>query len=248
VKGVQRIVRRVPPSSRTALVAAAAAIVAIEHFVPFGRLLLYPFTLLSTWVHEMGHGLAALAVGGTFERLEIFADASGLAYSSVVPGWRAALSAAGGLLAPPLAGGLILGFAQGPRRAGAVLASLAAALVVSLALWVRNATGLVSLLPLALAAAAAARLGGDLRLFFAQFIAVVLSLDTLTRMLGYVFVSTARVGGVERASDIALVARGFGGPQILWGLLVAAVALGLLAGGLWLAFRPRRPSSPLRTS
>ena len=31
---------------------------------PWGPLILYPFTLFTTWVHEMGHGLTALAFGG----------------------------------------------------------------------------------------------------------------------------------------------------------------------------------------
>ena len=43
---------------------------------------LYPFTLLGTWVHEMGHGLGALLCGGRFDRLEIFEDASGLAFTA----------------------------------------------------------------------------------------------------------------------------------------------------------------------
>ena len=31
--------------------------------VPYGDTLLYPFTLLATWFHEMGHGLASMLLG-----------------------------------------------------------------------------------------------------------------------------------------------------------------------------------------
>ena len=41
-------------------------ILALQGLVPYGGYLLYPFTLLSTWVHEMGHGVTALLrIGGT---------------------------------------------------------------------------------------------------------------------------------------------------------------------------------------
>ena len=46
-----------------------------------GSLVLYPFTILATWFHEMGHGLAAMLTGASFERLLIFPDGSGVAQS-----------------------------------------------------------------------------------------------------------------------------------------------------------------------
>ena len=36
-----------------------------------GRFILYPFTILGTWFHEMGHGVTAMLMGGSFEQLEI---------------------------------------------------------------------------------------------------------------------------------------------------------------------------------
>ncbi|MCU1281119.1 MAG: hypothetical protein JWM53_4665, partial [bacterium] len=89
-------------SSRRALVFAVAIAWLLEHVVPFGRLLLCPFTLLATWVHETGHGLAALATGGQFVRLVIFADASGFAESRVSSPAATAIMCLGGLWAPPL--------------------------------------------------------------------------------------------------------------------------------------------------
>ena len=49
------------------------------YLIPFGQLLAYPLMLLSTLFHELGHGIAAVAVGGSFESLAIFADGSGVA-------------------------------------------------------------------------------------------------------------------------------------------------------------------------
>ena len=69
--------------TKAALVWSIALTLAL-YLVPFGQLLAYPLVLLSTLVHEVGHGLAALAVGGRFERFVMFADASGMAFSTGV--------------------------------------------------------------------------------------------------------------------------------------------------------------------
>ena len=38
----------------------------------FGYYLLYPFTILGTWFHEISHGIAAMILGAHFSKLEIF--------------------------------------------------------------------------------------------------------------------------------------------------------------------------------
>lgn len=43
----------------------------------FGQLALYPVTLLVTFLHELGHALAALLSGGQVEGLHVSADGSG---------------------------------------------------------------------------------------------------------------------------------------------------------------------------
>ena len=57
----------------------------------------------------MGHGLTALILGGHFTELKIFSNASGLAYSYAGDGVPSGLVAAGGLLAPPIVGALLIG-------------------------------------------------------------------------------------------------------------------------------------------
>ena len=212
-------------SSRAALITAAIVTLVLEHFIPFGGLVVYPFTLLTTWVHETGHGLLALAVGGHFRSLEIFWDASGVAHTVENPGWPIAVVCLGGLLAPPLVGAIVLAVAR----------------ALSLALWVRSPAGYFAVpLVAALLVAVVLRGSPNRRLVAAHFLAVQLALDTLGRMLHYVFVPTAMSGGHESRSDIALIADNLGGHYLLWGLLVAGVALALLAAGLWAAWRKPR--------
>jgi hypothetical protein len=234
-------------SSRRSLIYAVAIAWLLEHVVPFGSLVLYPFTLLATWVHETGHGIAALATGGHFDKLEIFADASGLAHTREVGNVAIAITCLGGMLAPPLVGAIVLAVARGPRRARITLVVLALAMLVTLALWVRSATGLI-VVPLcaALLGWAASSWEPGRRLVLAQFIAVMLALDTVGRMVGYAMASKATVGGEEHTSDVAAVADALGGHHWLWGALVITVALALLAVGLWIAWRPQRTSPPPR--
>ena len=130
-----------PPSVRRALVIAVIAYFVIHAFIPFGTTLLYPLTLFATWVHEMGHGLTALALGGRFSSLDIYANASGLALTTSNGPWQSGVVAMGGLLAPPLVGAALLAISRGPKRAQAILIALAVALVASLAIWVRSTTG-----------------------------------------------------------------------------------------------------------
>ncbi len=62
-------------------------------FIPWLGWLNYPFRLLLTIVHELGHGLAALLTGGEFIRFVIFSDGSGLA--TTAGGWRWVIIPAG---------------------------------------------------------------------------------------------------------------------------------------------------------
>jgi hypothetical protein len=226
-------------SSRRTLLVAAAIAWLLEHVVPFGRLVLYPFTLLATWVHETGHGLAALATGGAFDRLVIYADASGFANVRVSSPAATAIMSLGGLWAPPLVGAVLLAVARGPRRARLALFTLTLLMLVTLALWVRSPAGFIAVPACAaLLGWAALRWQPEHRLVLTQFIAITLALDTLGRMVGYALSSTATVGGHVEKSDVAAIADALGGHYLAWGLVVIAVALGLLALGLWVAWRP----------
>ena len=44
----------------------AGVLVVFAPALPFGNYLIYPFMILATWFHEMGHGLTALAFGYEF--------------------------------------------------------------------------------------------------------------------------------------------------------------------------------------
>lgn len=235
---------------RHAVLIATALIFAIALWVPFGRWLLYPLTLFVTWIHEMGHGLAALAAGGTFLRLEIFSNASGLAWAGAAPGWASAAVSAGGLLGPAFFAAAVLGTVHGPKRARVFLLSLAGAMILSTVIWIRSATGIIVVPLLALLLGWVGwrgfREAPERRVIIAQGLAVVAAIDTLTRMVSYVFMKQVTVDGEVRLSDIGNFAENVGGWYVLWGLAFTVVACGLLGLGAWLAWRvPQAQPAPV---
>ena len=182
-----------PASSRSALVIATIVYFTIHTFVPFGGTILYPLTLLATWVHEMGHGTTALVLGGHFSSLDVFANGSGLAYTDTNADWKRGLVAMGGLVAPPIVGAILLSVSRGPKRARVVLVTMTVAIIVSLILWVRSTAGWIALPLDAGALAIFAIWGGPReRMVFAQLIGIALAIDTWAGK-GYLFAQSAMV-------------------------------------------------------
>jgi hypothetical protein len=112
---------------------AAALLVSLLLWnLPFGGLLLYPFKLFATWLHELSHGIAMTVTGAGFDMVVIYRDTSGLAYakSSVGP-VASAFIAAAGYMGTALWGAVLLLVTPHARAARYALAILAALLIAS---------------------------------------------------------------------------------------------------------------------
>jgi Peptidase M50B-like len=120
----------VSPGQIVGLIALAALVAVLLAWIDWLRPLAYPFRLLLTLVHELSHGLAALATGGRFLRFVVFADGSGLAYTA--GGWRLVVIPAGYLGAAAFGAALIL--TGRSRRGGRAALGLVGAAVVLLTL------------------------------------------------------------------------------------------------------------------
>ena len=232
-------------NSRKALFIAAIAVAVIWQ-LPYGKQMLYPFSLVATYAHEMGHGLAALLAGARFNLFYLHADGSGLAIWQGQPGrLGSALIAAGGLLGPSLLGAGLLMLSRSIRKPRALLYALSLAIVISVVLWTRNPFGIAFLLGfaalLALAAKYLSEAGAAVTL---NLVAVTLCL-ALFKDIDYMFTSSVVIDGSQHLSDTAQIAAALWLPYWLWGALIAALSLALLALGLWIACRaaspPRQP-------
>jgi hypothetical protein len=206
----------------------------------WGSLLLYPFTLLATWFHEMGHGLAAILVGGSFERLAIYPDGSGVA-QSLMPtdslAYSHALVAAAGPLGPPVAGALLIVASRGRRVTHAALAVLAAVLLLSTLIWVRSLVGWIVLPLIALTLLAVLLRGSDdARELAVQLLGVQACISTWLDV-GYLFSDGGSVGGRLQRSDTAAIADALVLPYWFWGAAITLAILVLLAASLRFALR-----------
>ena len=224
-----------------ALFWVAAAVSVVLPRVPYGRHILYPFALLGTWAHEMGHGLFAIIAGGSFNRLEIYQNLGGVAYSSGVGSLGRALVSAGGLLGPALAGGLIIVLGSRDATARWVLAGLALLLALSLLLFVRNAFGWVALGVVAALLGAVAAYGPDgVKVFVAQLIGIQFCLASWGT-LDYMFTRSFSRDGQVIDSDTQEIADVLLLPYWFWGGLIAAISFVIMASSFYIAWvRPLR--------
>lgn len=114
--------------------------------LPFGGFVLYPFKILATWLHEGSHGLVMAVTGAGFDRMEVFADGSGLAHGSrPVIAFAAALIAAAGYMGTPLWGVALLAASRSVQGARRGLAVGGALMLASAILVVSNRFGQVAL-------------------------------------------------------------------------------------------------------
>ena len=98
--------------------------------LPFGGVLLYPFKLFATWLHELSHGIAMIVTGAGFDHIVIYRDTSGLAYAyTSVGSFGTAIIAAAGYMGTPLWGAVLFVVTPDARTARRALLVLSALLV-----------------------------------------------------------------------------------------------------------------------
>ncbi len=219
--------------------------------VPYGRTIGYPLLLVSTLVHELGHGIAGVLVGGRFESFEMFWNGSGLAHVRGYDGRLArAIVSAGGLVGPAVAAAGGFALARGPRRARGMLAVLGALLLLADLLVVRSVFGwiFVTLFAVALLAVATRASAWASQLVL-LFLSVQLALSVFSRG-DYLFTDRAHTGGGVFPSDVANMADALFLPYWFWGAVCGAFSIAVLAIGAWLFLRgqPRAPNHAPRSS
>ena len=202
---------------------------------PWGTLALYPFKLFTTWVHECGHALMTVLLGGTVGSITIEPDASGLT-RSLVPAGRIArgLVASSGYLGASVVGCLLMAASRVEKRARAIVWTVGALMLVTLVIWIRNLFGFVVVLAWGAALVALARMAGRLTSrFVLSLLAIQVALDSVydIRVLFHVD------GG---HSDAETMARLFLLPAWLWAGGWMLMSVGMLGLTLWMTPVRRR--------
>ncbi len=225
---------------RIGLLMGIAVVSIILWQTTIGSLVLYPFTILATWFHEMGHGIAALLSGSQFERLLIFPDGSGVAVSlrpaDASPLTNALISASGPL-GPAIAGSLLIIASRSEKATRVALAVVGSALIISTLIWVRSFTGWLVLPALGIAILALAQLGTPAQQRFGIQLLGVQACISVWQQFGYLFSSGGSVGGELHRSDTGAIADALLLPYWFWGAAISAAILALLAWSFTFAFR-----------
>lgn len=206
--------------------------------IPFGNYILWPFVILTTYIHEMGHGLMAILMGGNFLKLEIYSNASGLAWhSGVSEGIPRALVAAAGLVGPSIAGGLFILAGRTVRGSSRAFLGLSLFLLIGTAIWVRSFYGLLMISSMGILFLVLSRRGSTgLHQFLIQFLGVQMLADTLGRTMDYLFTGSVHVHGETRHSDTSTIAEQLVGPYWLWGAILFLFCISIFALSLKKAY------------
>ncbi len=196
--------------------------------LPYGKLILYPFTILGTWFHEMGHGMTALILGGSFHKLELFADGSGIAYwSGAVFGGSlgSALVAGGGPIAPTIAGSLLLISSKYPKYTKLILLLLSLFMIASIIIWVRTWVGAGIIILLAVLIMFIALRAGNLFCKYSlQFLAMQAFLS-LYLSIDYLFSAGGTIGVNTYYSDTSHIQENLFLPYWFWGGFIILISL-----------------------
>jgi hypothetical protein len=186
--------------------------------------LVYPFRLFVVFLHEISHGLAAVATGGRIVSIGLSVDEGGVCLTR--GGWPFAILNAGYL------GSLLWGAAfllLGGRRTQSrtVIAAVGVFTLVVTLVYVRTWFGLVYGL-----AAALVLLGVASRLKPAVSEFLLAAIGATSCLYAVWDVATDVLRGHSGASDAAALARLTGVPSVLWGVAWIAASVLVLVGVL----------------
>ncbi|HXV44406.1 MAG TPA: M50 family metallopeptidase [Anaerolineae bacterium] len=211
------------------LLAAAIVAASIISLVPA---LSYPFRLLFTIIHELGHGLMAWLTGGRLVKFELSANGSGMAYT--VGGTGCLILPAGYLGTALFSAGLIL-LGGLTNIAPYVLGALGGFLILFVSFY-----GWAS--PMALLSGSVLGLGfigvagwtsEEWSVFLLNFLAIFGGLTALGDLRLLTLVARFRVPIKNDAADMA---HRIGCPALFWATLWFLMSLVILGAAIWLTW------------
>lgn len=208
---------------------AAVAVSLVVSLTPWAQFLLYPFKLFTTWVHECGHALMTILVGGRVTSITIEPDTSGLT-QSLIPVGRVArgLVASSGYLGAAIVGCLLMAATRVEKWAHVILLSLGACMFFTLILWMRNLFGVAVVLAWGVTLVALARKGaGRAPRFLLSLLAVQVALNSVYDIRVLFLIDRGQ-------SDAATMARLFLMPSWMWATTWMLMSVAMLGATVWM--------------
>ena len=209
-------------------------------FFTWGRRVLFPFQIFTTWIHECWHALMALLLGGNSIRITLAADGSGLTHYKIQKGkFRQAVIASAGYLGASASGCLIFFLAISAEHSTrywsihALVICLCVLIALSLLFWMRNAFGFFSTL---LLGGALLSLNYSPMNQYAHEVLLFLAIQTALNALFDIRVLFSLGSGKKTASDAHTLQKLFYLPYWFWAFLWLGVSVAFMYGTAHLLF------------
>jgi peptidase M50B-like protein len=207
----------------------AVAVSLAVSLTPWAPFILYPFRLFTTWVHECGHALMTVLVGGRVLSITIEPDTSGLT-RSFAPASRVArgLVASAGYLGAALVGCVLMTATRVEKWAHVILLSLAVCMLLTLVFWMRNPFGFGAVLAWSVALVALGRTGtGNAPRLLLSLLAIQVALNSVYDIRVLFLIDRGQ-------SDAATMARLFLLPSWVWATAWMLMSVAMLGATLWM--------------
>jgi len=215
----------------------AVAVSLLISLTPWAPFLLYPFKLFTTWVHECGHALMIVLVGGQVTSITIDPDTSGRTQSLIPVGRLAgSLVASAGYLGAAVVGCLLMAATRVEKWAHVILLGLGVFMLFTLVVWMRNPFGFAVVMAwgVALVALASTGIGNAPRLLL-SLLAIQVALNSVYDIRVLFLINRGR-------SDAATMARLFLLPSWVWATAWMLASVAMLGATLWMTRKRSRTS------
>lgn len=184
----------------------------------WNSMMMYPFKLFTVFMHELGHGLAALATGGSFIEMTVSPKIGGYA---VTNGGNQIIINNAGYIGSLLVGGLLMWLSKSKRFNKLILIVLDAVFLLISILVVRNLFGWIASGMFILILTVLIWKGPEfIRMYFVRILGMTSCFYVLYRIVFDVFVE------LTEKSDVAGLAELTGVSVYAWGIMW--VVFGLL--------------------
>ncbi len=178
----------------------------------------YPLKIFVVLLHEISHGVVAVATGGSIQRIVINANQGGVCYC---PGGSPLLTLSAGYLGSLAWGWVILTAARARGSLPQIAAALIGAAVIAVALlYIRNVFGLLFGIAFGVGLIAAAR-----TLPAQGNVALLTALGLTSCLYAILDIKSDILDRPEVQSDARLLADLTGVPTVVWGVLWIVLAL-----------------------